>query len=366
MKTKKIVTTFFNEGKKSDYQWVYPDQVAMLNKEKFYAAFKFTKGAFYWHFKQSARKVKKNHLTKHQVSQTVYRDRDYWNLGASPFHLSVVEIMSMLITISKEDSEKEVLKTLFKDGFDFITKTLKLDKSKIVITMPVVSKVYPQGKELMKNVSALLKSHGFKSTQLKPIPGLLQYRHGPYSRYKGGVMIEIFYELNKGDYLEIGTIGIITHDIKNGEIIEKDRKTYSIHFGPQRLELITEKKENIHETSTLAPLVKIVKKNAFKDKAVFNIHKKSIFQLIDSIKITLYSLIEGLIPEKTPVIGGVIQKKFINVKEITGWFNIDDKTLFKLVEGVKKHSPDQYRLSDDKYIDKWKNIYLKVDIDKKI
>ncbi len=191
------------------------------------------------------------------LSERCMREADTNKIGISNRHLTVFEMIEFS---EVGDSHKLNYKKHVETIYEILVKILGLDKSRILITALDNIKIdnleisVDDNKKTYNEWSKLLGQNKIVLTQGRRNFFITREFGSP-----GGIGYEIYYKLNNGQFIEIASQVNYKYVFWNNNDIRHARnENLACGFGLERLMMVFENKEKIHDISSIKPLKEII------------------------------------------------------------------------------------------------------------
>jgi len=230
--------------------------------------------------------------TKYSIADVCYRDFDA-NL-VDRDRLSLFE-MCAAFEINNPNS---TLEDSIEKSYKFLTDHLGISKQKLVVTYfcggRVLNKEVPEN-----NISkatweklGIKKLVGFKNQNF--LLSGNEYAKNTSVIQVAGPRDEIFYELDDGRLIEIGTIQYLIREISyNAFKPLRISPSPSVAYGPERLAMCLNNSKSIFDINTIKQLKEIVENKLGEDNYKIGLSQKSIYKIVDHLRAINFLVADG-------------------------------------------------------------------------
>jgi alanyl-tRNA synthetase len=281
--------------------------------------------------------------TAFSVSERCMREVDASKIGISNRHLTFFEMIEFS---EVGDSSKLNHAKLVEDIYNILTKQLKLKKENLLITaldkckidnlivsLKDTKKTYEVWKKILGEDKIIL-TRGRRNFFITRQP-----------KSPGGVGYEIYYKLPNGEFIEIASqvnYKYVFYGFNNIRLVKNEN--LACGFGLERLQMVFENKEKIHEISSIKPIKEIVL-NMLEDNREKILYDENAAIIADHIRTITFIVYDSAKRELDNTQNKILKRFIKKLKSEIDYLGIENKTIYdKLVQKTIDLYKDRYPL----------------------
>jgi alanyl-tRNA synthetase len=248
-------------------------------------------------------------LNRIAITERCFRRMDLGRIGYSKYHLLLFEMGVVgLLGHMNQYSLRDALSYILDFSLEWLCNKLGLKKARFLFTVCKEADAFGQYFPEDKISIEALRMKDISDEQVISIRGRRNFLYSEGINRPAGYSIEIFYHLN-GDFIEIASINIYSHIIKNGKLSPTVNIACGNGFGFERILCVLNSNKSIFETEIFTPIIDFLKA-FFPGEKEYLLSKEKIYLVAELMRSISFIFAEGQTLDKSG--RGKILKRMIN------------------------------------------------------